>query len=344
MCDVISASTPPLVIAHRGASGYRPEHTRAAFELAIEMGADAIEPDIVATRDGVLVVRHENEISGTTDVSFLGHFADRKTTKVIDGVSVTGWFTEDFTWAELSTLRSAERLPAIRRGSATFIGGGGILRLADLLQILDDAPRPVVLVAEIKHPTYFNSIGLSLTDLFAEEIRAWATGDNLIVECFEKSALITLKAAGIPAKYIYLIDDDGAPADAVAALGDSAPTYQDALTDQSLTALAAEVDGLSLSKWLVLDLDADGNTIGTTDVVDRIHAAGLTVFLWTLRAENHFLSPNFRTSTAKAGYGRWADEFRMLLGTGVDGVFADQPDLALRVRDELSGEASALSL
>jgi glycerophosphoryl diester phosphodiesterase len=156
----------PLVIAHRGASGYRPEHTRSAFELAFALGADAVEPDIVASKDGVLVVRHENEISGTTDVASHPEFASRKTTKVIDGVSLTGWFTEDFTWAELSTLRAIERIPQLRQASSSFDRTEGILRLSDLLAIVDTATlaagRRLVLVAEIKHATYFESIGLPL--------------------------------------------------------------------------------------------------------------------------------------------------------------------------------------
>ncbi|HXR44580.1 MAG TPA: glycerophosphodiester phosphodiesterase family protein, partial [Pseudolysinimonas sp.] len=143
------------VIGHRGASGYRPEHSRSAYELAIALGADAVEPDIVATRDGELVLRHENDISGTTDVARHPEFAARRTTKTVDGASITGWFTEDFTWDELSTLRVVERLPALRPHSASFDGLQPMLRLRDLLTILDDATRAVDLVAEIKHPSYF---------------------------------------------------------------------------------------------------------------------------------------------------------------------------------------------
>lgn len=322
----------PIVIAHRGASGYRPEHTRAAYELAIELGAEAIEPDIVATSDGVLVLRHENEISGTTNVAFLPKFADRKTTKVIDGIEYEGWFTEDFTWAELSTLRAAERLPGIRRGSATFIGGGGILRLSDLLELIDAAGRPIILVAEIKHPTYFASIGLSLDELFAAAIKDWATPVNLIVESFEKSVLGRIRARGIPGQYVYLLEDEGCPPDYVAALGGNAPTYASFLTDDGLASLVGEVDGISVPKSLILRTDDSGNVMGVTGLVRRAHALGLTAWVWTLRAENHFLAPNLRKGTADAAYGEWETEFRMIMATGVDGVFADQPDLALRAR------------
>ena len=322
---MIPVATPPLVIAHRGASGYRPEHSRAAYELAIELGADAIEPDIVSTKDGVLVLRHENEISGTTDVQFISKFADRRTTKVIDGEELTGWFTEDFTWDELATLRTAERLPKIRRGSATFIGGGGILRLSDLLGIIDSAGRPIKLVAEIKHPSYFASIGLPLDELFAAEIAAWATPDNLIVECFEKQVLLQIRERGIPGALIFLIDSTGNPE------GD-ATSYAEHLTDEGLARLTAEVDGISVAKSLLLQGDETGFATGVPDLVARAHAAGLTVYVWTLRAENTFLPKNMRIGDTKAAYGDWKSEFALILSSGVDGVFADQPDLAITAR------------
>ncbi len=334
--------TGPLVIAHRGASGYRPEHTRAAYELAIELGAEAIEPDIVATSDGVLVLRHENEISGTTNVAFVSKFADRRTTKVIDGLSHTGWFTEDFTWDELSTLRAAERLPGLRRGSATFVGGGGILRLSDLLAILAAAERPLLLVAEIKHASYFESIGLPLDELFAAEIAPWATADNLVIESFEQTVLRKIRDRGVPGRLVYLIEDEGSAPDLVASLGTAAPSYADQLASTSLAELAGSVDGISLNKSLILRTDAAGNAIGVTDVVDRAHAAGLSVWVWTLRAENSFLAPNLRSNDAHAVYGDWLSEFRMIMDSGVDGVFADQPDLALRARAaEPAGEPGA---
>jgi glycerophosphoryl diester phosphodiesterase len=340
---VTDALTRPLVIAHRGASGYRPEHSRVAYELALEMGADAIEPDIVATSDGVLVLRHENEISGTTNVAFVSEFADRRTTKVIDGVEQTGWFTEDFTWAELSTLRTAERLPKIRRGSATFIGGGGILRLRDLLDILDAAGRPVVLVAEIKHATYFASIGLPLDELFAAEISDWATADNLIVESFEQTVLHQIRARGIAGRLVFLIERKGAPADRVAEAalsGIAASSYADHLTDAGLAELSTAVDGLSFPKSMILQVDVAGDTTGITDLVARTHAAGLLAFVWTLRAENSFLPQNLRIGDRAAAYGDWASEFALILSSGVDGVFADQPDLAIRARQDFFTSAN----
>jgi glycerophosphoryl diester phosphodiesterase len=309
------------VIGHRGASGYRPEHSRAAYELAFELGADAVEPDIVASSDGVLVLRHENEISGTTDVAAHAEFASRKTTKTIDGERLTGWFTEDFTWAELSTLRAVERLPLDRPASAAFDGQQPILRLADLLAIIDEASaaqgRPLVLVAEIKHATYFASIGLPLDELFAAEIAHWATPHNLVVESFEQSVLMQIRRRGIPGRLVFLAEATGAPADLVAAHGTASRTYAQLLGegDDGLAALAGQVDGVSVSKKQILGRH------GVTDLVRRAHAVGLTVFCWTLRSEERFV--------AKHLHGDWRREFALILSSGLDGVFADQPDLAL---------------
>jgi glycerophosphoryl diester phosphodiesterase len=333
----------PLVIAHRGASGYRPEHTRSAYELAIAMGADAVEPDIVASKDGVLVVRHENEISGTTDVATRPEFASRRTRKVIDGTTLTGWFTEDFTWAELSTLRAAERIPQLRQASATFDGHEGILRLSDLLELLDAAGRPVLLVAEIKHATYFASIGLPLDSLFSASIRGWATDDNLVVESFEQGVLMGIRSRGIPGRLVFLAEAKGAPADLVALHGSAARSYADHLSDAGLATLASEVDGVSVARKLILELDRAKKAVGVTDLVERAHAAGLEVYCWTLRAENKFLAKNNRTPGDAGNLGNWRREFELIMGTGIDGVFADQPDLAVAARASLAASRRELS-
>lgn len=324
----------PLIIGHRGASGYRPEHTRAAYELAFRLGADAVEPDIVATRDGVLVLRHENEISGTTDVASRPEFADRRANKLIDGARLTGWFTEDFTWAELSTLRAVERLPQVRQASATFDGLEPILRLSDLLGIIDDASgqRQRIMVAELKHATYFESIGLPLDELFASEVSGWASDENLIVECFEQTVLGKVRARGVPGRVVFLAEASGSPADLVAQFGSKALPYSAHLTNAGLARLATAVDGVSVDKSLLLSTDAAGTTT-TTDFVERAHAAGLEVYTWTLRAENKFLAKGMRRGSSARDYGDWLDEFRLILGTGLDGVFADQPDL---VREALT--------
>jgi glycerophosphoryl diester phosphodiesterase len=333
----------PLVIGHRGASGYRPEHTEAAYRLAFALGADAVEPDIVPTRDGVLVVRHENEISGTTDVAERAEFTDRRTEKVIDGIALTGWFTEDFTWAELSTLRARERIPAVRSLSASFDGAFPILRLRDVLALVDqvEAPldRELSVVAEIKHASYFESIGLPLDELFAAEVNeaGWNTGEGrLTIESFERTVLDQIQARGIFGRRVFLLEATGAPADLVAQYGDTATPYEEFLTDLALYRLSDHVDGVSVPKSLILNTDAEGVVDGASDLVDSAHAAGLEIYTWTLRPENRYLAPSFRVGTRKAGFGDWQAEFRTIMDTGIDGVFADQPDLAVHVRDGLA--------
>jgi glycerophosphoryl diester phosphodiesterase len=328
----VKSPTRPLVIAHRGASGYRPEHTRAAYELAFALGADAVEPDIVATQDGVLVIRHENEIGGTTDVARHPEFARLRTSKVIDGEKLTGWFTEDFTWAELSTLRAIERLPQIRQASSTFNGAERILRLSELQEIIDGASeargRQLVMVAEIKHATHFEAIGLPLDDLFATEIAPWATAENLIVESFEESALVKIRDRGIPGRIVFLAEAKGAPADLVARDGAKAKSYAEHLTPLGLADLAETVDGISVNKRLVLQGIGEGGD-GASDLVSNAHDAGLFALCWTLRAENKYLGKSFRRGGVASEYGDWLGEFTRILATGVDGIFADQPDLAL---------------
>ena len=328
---------PPLVIAHRGASGYRAEHTRSAYLLAFEQGADAVEPDLVATKDRVLVIRHENEISGTTDVGSLPQFADRRSTKVIDGQTLTGWFTEDFTWAELATLRATERLPLVRPGNTKF-PAEGILRLVDLLELLEVAPLNALggrigMVAEIKHASYFASIGLPLDELFAAEFTAagWSDDDRLTVECFEETALQQIRERGIRARYVFLVDAEGAPADQVAKWGTAARSYESYLTVEGMAALAQCVDGISVDKHILQATDASGSAAGAT-LVARAHAAGLSVFCWTLRAENRFLPKALRLGASASKFGDWMTEFLELMGLGVDGVFSDQPDLAIEAR------------
>lgn len=331
------------MIGHRGASGYRPEHTSAAYELAFAQGADAVEPDIVLSKDAVPVVRHENEISGTTDVADRPEFADRRTTKSIDGALVTGWFTEDFTWPELSSLCARERLPSLRPRSAEFDRRFGILRLSDVLRIVDEASTDSLrtAVVELKHATYFDSLGLPLAEIVAAELAdaGWAgSPERLVVESFEKSSLTRLRALGTRARWIYLIEASGAPFDEVARVGkDRSASYADALTDAGLAALAEEVDGVSLDKALVMPRDHEDTARATSDVVARAHRMGLEVFTWTLRAENRFLPQNFRVGRAAGDFGRWPDEFAALIATGVDGVFADQPDLAVAARESVGG-------
>ena len=316
----------PLIIGHRGAPGYRPEHSRSSYELAFALGVDAVEPDVVATKDGVLVIRHENEISGTTDVAQHPEFADRRTTKRIDGEKLTGWFTEDFTWAELSTLRVRERLPRVRTSSATFDDAQPILRLPDLLEMISAASaehgREIGLVLEVKHATYFEGIGLDLVPLIERDLRAggWAAGElPLVIESFESTVLDRLRETGIAASFIYLIEASGKPFDLVTSMGPAAPDYASAVTPEGLDALRA--DGISVNKRMLLQ---PGNTI-----VPDAHARGLRVFTWTCRPENQFLSPRFRAGGGKAAFGDYEGEWRLIADTGVDGVFVDHPDLGV---------------
>ncbi|MFC4139826.1 MULTISPECIES: glycerophosphodiester phosphodiesterase family protein [unclassified Microbacterium] len=318
----------PLVIGHRGAPGYRPEHSRSSYELALAMGVDAVEPDIVATRDGVLVVRHENDISGTTDVAEHPEFANRRTTKKVDGEALTGWFTEDFTWDELSTLRTRERLPKLRPSSASFDDTQPILRLTDLLDLVREGSiehgREIGVVLEIKHATYFEGIGLDLVPLIVRDLRAagWADGElPLIVESFERTVLQRLREQGVAASYIYLIEASGKPFDQVAARGRAAQTYRSEVEPEGLHRLVGVVDGISVNKRMLLER-------GSTIVTDA-HARGLRVFTWTCRPENRFLDAAYRGPGGKAAFGEYEAEWDAIARTGVDGVFVDHPDLGV---------------
>lgn len=336
----------PMIIGHRGAAAYRPEHTREAYELAFALGADAVEPDIVATRDGVLVLRHENEIGTTTDVASHPEFADRRTIKEIDGSLRTGWFTEDFTWAELATLRAVERLPSLRQPSSSFDGMSPMLRLSDLLELVvrcsDDDARQLGVVAEIKHATYFASIGLPLDELFLAELRDtfWLHSPSLVVESFEKSVLGELHRRGFRGKRVYLLEAQGAPADRVAALGEAAPGYATDVTEAGLYRLAGSdpadrVEGISVHLNMLPggSKTPHGEAKQTADLVDLAHSAGLSVYCWTLRAENRFLPKRLRRGIDPASYGDWLSRFTEIIRSGVDAVFADQPDLAFAARE-----------
>lgn len=323
-----SAFPEPLVIAHRGASGERPEHTRAAYELAIEQGADFIEPDLVMTRDGHLVARHENEIGGTTDVADRPEFADRRTTKTFDGVSVTGWFTEDFTLAELKTLRARERLPQLRPANAAFDGAEPILTFAEVIAIAREAAartgRPIGVIPELKHPSYFAAIGLPMEDAFVAVLEAegWAGLDApLVVQCFEVEPLRRLNAR-IDAPLVQLIAAGSGPWDRP----DLTPAAM--LSPEGLAEIAAYADILGLESGLVIAHDS-----GTpTRAVDNAHAAGLQVHVWTLRAENHFLPPAYQRGDDPTAHGDLHAWARALYDSGVDGVFSDFPGVAVQAR------------
>lgn len=326
----MTSHSRPLVIGHRGAPGYRPEHTRSSYELALALGVDAVEPDVVFTKDAVAVVRHENEIGGTTDVASHPRFADRRTTKLVDGVPLEGWFTEDFTWDELSTLRCRERLPELRPASAAFDGQEPPLRLSELLDLVRGAPREVGVVLEIKHATHFAALGYDVAALLHAELDAagWGRGEAaLIVESFEPTVLTQLRSRDVSAEYVFLLEADGRPFDLVAADGDDAPTYRSLAGPAGLDSLVGLVDGISVDKLMLTG--PPGAAVPA--VVDDAHDRGLRVFTWTCRPENLFLEPRHRIGADPAAFGDYAAEWREIAATGVDGVFVDHPDLGVAV-------------
>lgn len=326
----------PLVIGHRGAPGYRPEHSRSAYELALVMGVDAVEPDVVVSKDGVLVVRHESEISGTIDVADRPEFADRRTTKSVDGTELTGWFTEDFTWAELASLRCRERLPQLRPGSASFDDQQPVLRLRDVLDLVAagslEHGREIGVVLEIKHATYFAGLGFDLAELVANELTAagWAQGAlPLVIESFESTVLGRVRERGIRGSYVYLLEAAGRPFDLVAAAGADAPTYRATAAPAGLDRLVGVVDGISVDKRMILAPDKLGRATGPSPVVADAQARGLQVFTWTCRPENAFLVGQFRTRGGTAAFGDYEREWALIRDAGVDGVFVDHADLGV---------------
>jgi glycerophosphoryl diester phosphodiesterase len=339
------AQRGPIVIAHRGASGYLPEHTLAAYYLAIQQGADYVEPDLVMTRDGVLVARHENEISATTDVAMRAEFAGRKTRKTIDGEQVEGWFTEDFTLAEFKTLRARERLPQLRPGSGRFDGMFEIPTLDQvlaLLQALDwqhrmlaqqegrPAPPPIGVYPETKHPSYFAAAGLAMEETLVRTLQRWGyTGRDapVFIQSFETANLKALrKMTGV--RLVQLIDSAGSPYDLVLA-GDSR-SAADLLTPQGLAGVAAYADAIGVNKSLIVPRRGDGSLAAPTALVADAHAAGLRVHAWTFRAENEFLPKELRSGTDPSALGDMVGEVQRFLAAGVDGLFTDHPDVATR--------------
>ncbi len=355
----------PLVIGHRGASGERPEHTLEAYKLAIEQGADFIEPDLVATKDGILVARHENEISVTTDVAERPEFSDRKTTKIIDGKEVTGWFTEDFTLEELKTLNARERLPGLR--GTEFDDDG--LKIPTLTEIIDlvkqveaETGQQIGIYPETKHPTYFASegtrldgekininLGQTLIDTLVES--DFTDADRIYIQSFEVGNLKELNDtimpdAGVDIPLVQLIGGSGAPYDLIAT-GDSR-TYTDLATPEGLTEIATYADGIGPSKRRILpaatvDENGDGNPddingdgkisdadrfIGEpTTLIEDAHAAGLIVHTYTLRSDDFYLSPSYN--------GNPQQEYEQLVQLGVDGFFTDFPLDGIQVVDAI---------
>jgi glycerophosphoryl diester phosphodiesterase len=325
------------VFAHRGASGYRPEHTLAGYTLAIKLGADYIEPDLVSTKDGVLVARHENEIGGTTDVANHPEFAQRKTTKTIDGVPISGWFTEDFTLRELKTLRAKERLPAVRPGNTRYDELYEIPTFDEVLALANqesrERGRTIGVAPETKHPTYFRSVGLPLEKPMLSSLsRAGRNSAHakVVIQSFETSNLRRLaRQTRIP--LVQLTSAMGAPYDLVAA--GSSRTYADIMKPAGLRDVASYADWLGPEKNSIIPRDAQGFLTTPTPVVKDAHRAGLKVVAYTFRDENQFLPADFRDGTDPNAKGDIFAELETFFRTGLDAVFADYTDSADAARD-----------
>ncbi len=321
----------PLIIAHRGASGERPEHTLAAYERAIDQGADYIEPDLVVTKDGVLVARHENEISGTTDVAARPEFANRKRTKTIDGEIITGWFAEDFTLAELRTLRARERLPEIRHANARFDGLYPVPTFAEVIALVRakeaETGRRIGLYPELKHPAFlkqeanFDAVDLLIAAL---DDAGLTPNDPVFIQSFEVAPLQRLRKVG-GWKLVQLMAPEGGPADA------PEMRYAAMATPEGLAELAKYADAVGVAIPMVLNPDGL-----PTSLVARAHAAGLLVHAWTLRKENAFLPPALRFGDDLSAAGNLPALWTLLKGAQVDGVFTDDPLLAIRASRDLS--------
>lgn len=322
-----------LIVGHRGASGYRPEHTLASYELAARMGADYMEPDLVITKDGVLVCRHEPEIGGTTDVASRPEFADRKRTVVLDGVSVTGWWTHDFTLPELKTLRATERIPAIRQQNTLYDGRFEVPTFQEVLdlrkRLSKELDRELGVFPETKHPTYFKNLGLALEGPLVRTLRRNGLdrrGAKVFVQSFEATNLRELADRyRIQVPLVFLTGASGGPFN-------DPRSYADYLTPAGLRELNDYVSGLGPEKGQIIPRKADG-TLGTpTSLVRDAHRAGLKVIPYTFRAENSFLPAELRVGADPSAYGKAIDEQVTFLRTGIDGLFTDNPDVGVLAR------------
>jgi glycerophosphoryl diester phosphodiesterase len=326
----------PIVFGHRGASGYLPEHTARAYELAIDLGADFIEPDLVSSKDGQLVVRHENNIRDTTDVAQHPEFADRHTTKLVEGVQETGWFTEDFTLAELKTLRAVERLAELRPGNATSGGLYPILTLEEVISIAQR--RHVGIFPELKKPTWFREIGLPMEEKLVAIMRAHGyedPSDAAFLQSFDPACLQRLnELTNLP--LVQAVNARTGVPYAFAQQGDTR-TYGDLLTPEGLRFVSSYADAIGPEKALLVPRSSDGALQKPSGLLEDAHRAGLKVYAYTFRNENSFLPLDFRLGDPSlpahaSATGDAAAEYRYFYELGVDGVWSDNPDTAVAVR------------
>ncbi|WP_405696133.1 glycerophosphodiester phosphodiesterase [Streptomyces sp. NBC_01185] len=324
----------PTVIGHRGASGYRPEHTLGSYQLALDMGAHIVEQDLVPTKDGHLVCRHENDITGTTDVADHPEFASRKATKKVDGISLTGWFTEDFTLAELKTLRAKERIPGNRQENTLYDGRWEIPTFEEVLRWADKEGRrrgrPVWLYVETKHPSYFRGLGLALEEPLAKLLRRYGrhrANSPLILQSFEPGSVRRLAELVATPRVVLLSGPKERPWDFVEA-GDPR-TVADLVKPEGLKWIASFAQGIGPTLDLVVPRDAAGRLTTPTTLVADAHARGLVLHPYTLRNENTFLPAEFRRGTDPNAYGDAFGALRVYFEAGIDGIFSDNPDTAL---------------
>ncbi|MFJ9077014.1 glycerophosphodiester phosphodiesterase [Streptomyces sp. NPDC102278] len=329
----------PTVIGHRGASGYRPEHTLGSYGLALDLGADIIEQDLVPTKDGHLVCRHENEIGGTTDVADHPAFASRRATKSVDGVSVTGWFTEDFTLAELKTLRAKERIPAVRRRNTLYDGRWAVPTFEEVLRWADREGdrrgRRIWLHVETKHPTYFRGLGLGLEEPLARLLRRYGRDGRdapLFLQSFEPSSIRRLARLVSAPRVVLLSAANTRPWDFEVA-GDPR-TVADLVKPAGLKWIAGFAQGIGPTLDLVVPRTADGRLGEPTTLVRDAHARGLLLHPYTARNENSFLPAEYRRGTDPADYGDAFGAFRKYFELGIDGIFTDNPDTGLLAAED----------
>jgi glycerophosphoryl diester phosphodiesterase len=320
----------PLIIGHRGASGERPESTLASFRLAIAEGADVIEPDLVMTKDGHFVVRHENEISQTTDVALRPEFEKRLITRQIQGQAVSGFFTEDFTLEELKTIRCRERLPKLRPESARFNGQESIPTYQEVIDLAKSESarlkRVIGTYPEMKHASYFTSIGLPMEGRLADILKTNgldSASAPVFIQCFDVLPLKTIMTL-CKAPRIQLVEPNGGPTDVTL-------RYKDMVSASGLKAIAAYANGVG-PDWSMVIPTVDGGLGPATALVTDAHAAGLAVHPWTVRAENVFLPPKLRAGTDPSAHGDVGAVYRALYAAGIDGLFSDFPGLAAKAR------------